>query len=311
MILYGTNPIAWANDDDQSLGAHIPTEQILTEAREIGFDGIENGHRWPQDDPEALKQLLGGYGLKFISGWHSLNLLAHSVEDEKAAIQPHLDKLKHNGCAVCIACETSNSVQGLDVPVNDAPALSDAEMKAFGAKVEEIAQYCADQGIALVYHHHMGTVVETSEEIDAFMAATGPATKLLFDAGHCYFGSNGADPAPVLERYADRVSHFHAKNVRPAVIAEVRERGLSFMDGVRKGVFTVPGDDEGGIDFAPLLSMLKDKGYGGWLVIEAEQDPEVHNPLHYQTLGLKSLKQMAREAGLDSGQTSDQREELT
>ena len=79
MIRFGTNPIAWANDDDQTLGAHIPTEQILREAAEIGFDGIENGHRWPAD-PEALRQLLGGYGLAFVSGWHSLNLLAHGVE---------------------------------------------------------------------------------------------------------------------------------------------------------------------------------------------------------------------------------------
>ena len=298
MILYGTNPIAWANDDDQSLGAHIPTEQILTEASEIGFDGIENRHRWPQDDPEALKQLLGGYGLKFISGWHSLNLLAHSVEDEKKAIQPHLDKLKHNGCKVCIVCETSNSVQGLDVPVNHAPILSDGGMRDFGAKVEEIAQYCADQGIALVYHHHMGTVVETPEEIDAFMAATGPATKLLFDAGHCYFGANGGDPLPVLKKYIDRVAHFHAKNVRTAVMQQVREDKMSFMDGVRAGVFTVPGDAEGGIDFAPLLKELKSAGYQGWIVVEAEQDPDVRNPLEYQTLGLKTLKTIASEVQL-------------
>ncbi|WP_424830599.1 myo-inosose-2 dehydratase [Ruegeria sp.] len=301
MILYGTNPIAWANDDDQTLGAHIPTEQILSEAHRIGFDGIENGHRWPQDDPEALKQLLGGHGLQFISGWHSLNLLAHSVEDEKAAIQPHLDKLKHNGCKVCIVCETSNSVQGLDVPVNDAPVLSADEMEAFGAQVEEIAQYCADQGIELVYHHHMGTVVETPAEIDAFMAATGPATKLLFDAGHCYFGANGQNPTPVLMKYADRVSHFHAKNVRPDVMKRVRETGMTFMDGVRAGVFTVPGDAEGGIDFTPLLRALAEKGYEGWIVIEAEQDPEQRNPYEYQSMGLASLKQTARETGLDKG----------
>jgi len=298
MIQYGTNPIAWANDDDQTLGADIPTEQILTEARDIGFDGIENGHRWPQDDAEALKKLLGGYDLKFISGWHSLNLLAHSVEDEKTTIQPHLDKLKHNGCKVCIVCETSNSVQGLDQPVNDASNLTKDEMKAFAKDVETIAQYCADQGIALVYHHHMGTVVETPAEIDAFMAATGPATKLLFDAGHCYFGSNGQDPAPVLAKYIDRVSHFHAKNVRPVVMKDVREKDMSFMDGVRSGVFTVPGDDEGGIDFTPLLQIMKDHNYEGWIVIEAEQDPEIRNPFDYQSMGLKSLKETAQKVGL-------------
>lgn len=297
MILFGTNPIAWANDDDQTLGAHIPTEQILTEASKIGFDGIENGHRWP-DEPEALKQLLGGHGLKFISGWYSLNLLVQSVEDEKKAIQPHLDKLKHNGCKVCIVCETSNTIQGSDTDLSQSPVLSADEMKAFGAKVEELAAFTASQGIDLVYHHHMGTVVENADEIDAFMAATGPATKLLFDAGHCYFGTKGADPTPILAKYIDRVRHFHAKNVRPAVMKQVRDEGLSFMDGVRAGVFTVPGDEEGGVDFQPLLKILKDAGYEGWIVIEAEQDPEVREPFKYQSLGLKTLKSIASEVGL-------------
>ncbi len=297
MIQFGTNPIAWANDDDQSLGAHIPTEQILREASGIGFDGIENGHRWP-DDPAALKALLGQYGLRFISGWYSLNLLTQSVAEEWQAIQPHLAKLKANGCKVCIACETSNSVQGLSCPVNNAPVLSPEAMRDFGAKVEELAGLLAAEGIALAYHHHMGTVVETPAEIDAFMAATGPATKLLFDAGHYYFGSNGQDPTPALRVHVGRLAHFHAKNVRPAVMGDVRERGLSFMDGVRAGVFTVPGDEEGGVDFTPLLRILKDAGYDGWIVIEAEQDPSVRNPFEYQSLGLKTLKSAAAEVGL-------------
>jgi inosose dehydratase len=297
MIRFGTNPIAWANDDDQTLGADIPTARILDEAgRQIGFDGIENGHRWPQDDPEALRALLAGYGLAFVSGWHSLNLLAHSVADEQRAIQPHLDKLRHNGCSVAIVCETSNSVQGLDQPLSTRPVLDAAGMRDFGARVEEVAAYCAAQGIDLVYHHHMGTVVQSPADIDAFMAATGPATKLLFDAGHCYFG--GGDPAEVLARHVGRVRHFHAKNVRPAVRARVEGEGLSFMDGVRAGVFTVPGDQEGAIDFAPLLGILKGAGYDGWIVIEAEQDPAQRNPLLYQTLGLATLKRLSRAAGL-------------
>jgi inosose dehydratase len=300
MIRYGTNPIAWANDDDQSLGADIPTERILDEAgRQIGFDGIENGHRWPQDDPEALRVLLGKYGLKFVSGWHSLNLLVNSVEHEKRAIQPHLDKLKHNGCTVAIACETSNSIQGLDQPLSSRPTLDAVAMKDFGARVQEIAQYCADQGIDLVYHHHMGTVVQSPEDIDALMAATGPATKLLFDAGHCYFG--GGDPAKVLTKHIGRLRHFHAKNVRPAVRARVEAEGLSFMDGVRSGVFTVPGDQEGAVDFEPLLQILAANKYDGWIVIEAQQDPDVHNPLLYQTLGLATLKRLAKKVGLDRG----------
>ena len=297
MILFGTNPIAWANDDDQSIGADIPTARILDEAgRQIGFDGIENGHRWP-NDPEALRALLGSYGLTFISGWYSTNLLVQSVEAEIAAVQGHLAKLKHNGCKVCIVCETSNAIHGDAArPVNDRPVLTAEEMVAFGAKLEAFAAYLAGQGVTLVYHHHMGTIVESSEEIDALMAATGPHTHLLFDAGHCAFG--GGDPVAVLTKHVARVRHFHAKNIRPAITAKVRAEGWSFLQGVLGGAFTVPGDQEGGVDFAPLLKILAGAGYDGWIVIEAEQDPKLRNPLLYQTLGLATLKRLSREAGL-------------
>ena len=297
MILFGTNPIAWANDDDRSIGADIPTARILDEAgRQIGFDGIENGHRWP-DDPEELRALLAGYGLKFISGWYSTELLVRSVEDEIAACQHHLAKLRHNGCKVMIVCETSNAIHGdAGRAVNDRPRLTAAEMTAFGAKLEAFAAWLAAQGVTLVYHHHMGTIVESPEEIDALMAATGPHTHLLCDAGHCAFG--GGDPVAVLTRHVGRVRHFHAKNIRPEIVARVRGEGLSFLQGVVAGAFTVPGDQEGGVDFGPLLKILAQAGYDGWIVIEAEQDPKVRNPLLYQTLGLATLKRLARDAGL-------------
>lgn len=299
MIRYGTNPIAWANDDDRSIGADIPTAQILHEAGEvIGFDGIENGHRWPED-PQALRTLLGSYGLAFISGWYSTELLTRSVEAEIDAVQGHLAKLKANGCAVCIVCETSNAVHSdPSHPVNDRPHLSADEMRDFGAKIEAFAAYLAGEGITLVYHHHMGTVVESPAEIDAFMAATGPATHLLFDAGHCAFG--GGVPAEVLARHVGRVRHFHAKNIRRAICDRVRAEDLSFIEGVLAGAFTVPGDPEGEIDFVPLLRLLAQAGYDGWLVIEAEQDPTVRSPLVYQSMGLKALKAAAHEAGLDA-----------
>jgi inosose dehydratase len=297
MILYGTNPIAWSNDDDQTLGAHISLEQCLDETAKIGFDGIEKGHKLPVT-PEGIARELGGRGLKYISGWHSLNLLTNSIADEKAAMQPFLDLLKAVGSKVIITCETSNAIHGNDaVPVNSKPVLAASDWADFGHGVEALAAFAAEQGITLVYHHHMGTVVESEAEIDLFMKHTGPATKLLFDTGHCYFG--GGNPAAVAERHMARVRHIHAKNVRPAIMRQVREEGLSFLEGVRRGVFTVPGDPEGGVDFRPVLATAAAHGYEGWLVIEAEQDPSVRIPFEYQSMGLKALKALARDVGLD------------
>ncbi|ACM35031.1 MULTISPECIES: myo-inosose-2 dehydratase [Rhizobium/Agrobacterium group] len=297
MILYGTNPIAWSNDDDRTLGAHISLDQCLDETSKIGFDGIEKGHKFPQE-PAALRAVLEPRGLRYVSGWHSLNLLTNSIEDEKAAMQPALDLLKAMGSKVIIVCETSNAIHGDDgKPVNDRPKLADSEWAAFGAGVEALAEFAAAQGIALVYHHHMGTIVESEEEIDKLMANTGPHAKLLLDTGHCLFG--GGNPERVATNYMSRVGHIHAKNIRPVIAKQVRDEKLSFLEGVRRGVFTVPGDSEGGVNFPPVLKIAGEHGYQGWLVIEAEQDPDVRNPYDYQSLGLASLKAMAKAAGLD------------
>ncbi|WP_319532256.1 myo-inosose-2 dehydratase [uncultured Cohaesibacter sp.] len=296
MILFGTNPIAWSNDDDQTLGAHITLEQCLDETAKIGFDGIEKGHKLPTT-PEGIEKELGGRGLKYVSGWHSLNVLTNSIEDEKAAMQSYLDLLKAVGSKVIITCETSNAIHGADdTPVNNKPVLSAEQWEAFGKGVEELAQFAADQGIKLVYHHHMGTVVESPEEIDLFMKFTGPATHLLLDTGHCYFG--GGNPEEVAKKYMGRVGHLHAKNIRPDIMKQVREDNLSFLEGVRRGVFTVPGDPDGIVAFEPVLKIAAENKYDGWIVIEAEQDPDVRNPLEYQTMGLKALKAMSKDAGL-------------
>lgn len=293
MIRFGTNPIAWSNDDDQSLGAHIPLERCLSEAAEIGFDGIENGHKFPWE-PSDLAAVLEPHGLRFVSARYSMNLLVYDAETEIALVQPHLDRLGAMGCTVCIACETSNAIHGNDhAPLSASPRLERDEWARFGERVEAVARHCEGQGLTLVYHHHMGTVVETPAEIDRFTAHTGPATKLLFDAGHFYFGGGGVDPAPLPREIRRPRRPFPRKNVRPEVMAEVRRQDLSFLEGVRRGVFTVPGDTEGDVAFGPCLDVLAGAGYDGWVVIEAEQDSGARDPLQYQSLGLRTLKDLA------------------
>ncbi|MEZ5886247.1 MAG: myo-inosose-2 dehydratase [Paracoccaceae bacterium] len=296
MILFGTNPIAWSNDDDRTIGGHISLDECLDDCMNIGFDGIEKGNKFPADT-QGLRAVLEPRGLRFVSGWHSLNLLVNDIEAEKRAMQPFLDLLKAMGCKVIIACETSNSVHGNDaVAVNDRPRLDEGQWPGFCAGIEALAAYAAAQGITLVYHPHMGTVIETEAEVDRLMAGTGPHTHLLLDTGHCTFA--GGDPLALARRHMGRVRHVHAKNVRPEIMAEVRDEGLSFLEGVRRGVFTVPGDPAGCVDFMPVLSVAAEHGYRGWLVIEAEQDPLKADPFKYQMMGLACLRHFAARAGL-------------
>ncbi len=297
MIRYGTNPIAWSNDDDRTLGGDIPLEQCLSDAGRIGFDGIEKGHKFP-DDAGALKAVLDACGLAYVSGWHSLNLLGRSVVDEIAAIEPQLHVLTALGSSVFIACETTGGISSnIDAPISARPTLDSGAWPAFCADVEAVAAHCADRGVRLAYHYHMGTVVETAGDIEAFMAHAGPNTWLLLDTGHAAFA--GADPTALAERYMDRIVHIHAKNLRPAIRDKALAEDLSFLDAVRLGVFTVPGDEEGCVDFPAVLRVAARHGYSGWLISEAEQDPAVRDPVEYQTLALETLRAMARDAGLD------------
>ncbi len=298
MILYGTNPIAWSNDDDQTIGAHLSLEDCLSDCSKIGFDGIEKGHKMPSEG-KALKEKLGEFGLRFVGGWHSTNLLVNDIATEIAALQNFIDMTRAAGGDHINACECSNTVHGSDTtPVNHRPIMSDDQWARFSEGYEALSKHAHEQGVKMGYHHHMGTIIESAADIDRFMAMAGPFTRLLLDTGHCTFG--GADPYEVADRYMDRVTHIHAKNIRPDIMKQVRSENLSFLEGVRRGVFTVPGDAEGCVDFSPVLKVAAKHGYSGWLVIEAEQDSAVREPFHYQNMGLKALKSISREVGLDT-----------
>jgi inosose dehydratase len=297
MILYGTNPIAWSNDDDQSIGAHLTLDDCLSDCRKIGFDGIEKGHKMPGDGA-MLKARLAEYGLRYAAGWHSTNLLVNDIDTEKSSLAQFIEMTKAAAGDHINACECSNTVHGnAAVPVNDRPIMTDAQWERFSAGYEELSRFAADRGVKMGYHHHMGTIIESGADIDRFMAMAGSHTRLLLDTGHCTFG--GTNPATVAEKYMGRVTHIHCKNIRPEIMRQVREDNLSFLEGVRRGAFTVPGDPEGCVDFAPVLRVAAEHGYSGWLVIEAEQDSLVREPFVYQSMGLAALRSMTRAAGID------------
>ena len=249
-------------------------------------------------DPQALRAVLSPHGLDLVSGWYSLGLLRRGVDAEKAAMETHLRLLREMGCEVCVLCETSYSVHGIrSAPLSSRPTLSEGEWPGFAGALTEIARHVAGEGLTPVYHQHMGTAVQTEDEIEQLLSRTGEELKLLLDTGHAVMA--GMDPGAFARRHAGRIRHLHLKNVRLAVAREATQRDWSFLDAVRAGVFTVPGDEEGGMDFMPVLRAAAAVGYEGWLVVEAEQDPSVREPGTYQSMGLAALRAMAREVGLD------------
>jgi inosose dehydratase len=291
----GINPITWTNDDMPELGGDIPLETCLAETREAGYSGTELGGKFPRTSAE-LGPILSRHGLKLISGWYDGRILEREVAAEFAAIEPHLTLLRDLGCKVVVYADTSGRRRDEGFPpISQRPALADADWPAYGRKVTALAERMAAFGVRMAFHHHMGTIVETEADIDRLMAGTGEAVGLLFDTGHCLFA--GGDPAALLERNIARVVHVHCKDVRRAVLDRALAEDMSFMGAVLEGVFTVPGD--GCIGFTPLLRRLRERGYSGWLVVEAEQDPRKAHPLTFARRGYRNLHASAIEAGFD------------
>ena len=293
-ISFGVSPIAWINDDMPELGGDTPVETVLGDARDIGFAGIELGGKFPRD-PVALAKLLNSFDLHLIGGWYSSSLLTRSAEDEIAAMQDHLLLLRALGSSVFVIAETSNAIHGnRAVPLRQSPVLEHHEWIAFGERMTQVGDYLAGQGLRLAYHHHLGTAVENADELDHFLRYTGESVGLTLDSGHAALG--GIDPLWVIEAHSDRIAHVHCKDVRRSVFDRLMERKGSFLDGVLDGMFTAPGD--GDLDFAELIRALSGIDYSGWIVIEAEQDPEEADPRDYSRLGLDTLRRAARDSGL-------------
>ncbi len=294
-IRFGVAPIAWTNSDLPQLGGDTTLETCLVQSRQAGFSGTETGVKFPMDAAQ-LAPILQRHGLKLVSGWFSGELLSGSVEAEKARIESQLATFKVLGAPVLVYAETTGSVQSqIDVPVSRRPRIPDEQFRAYGRKLSALAEHLADRGVALTYHHHMGTIVETQREIDLLMDNTGLAVGLLVDTGHLTYA--GADVMDVTRRHARRINHVHCKDVRLDVLKKVRQEDASFLSAVLAGVYTVPGD--GFVDYFAFARLLADIGYQGWAVVEAEQDPVKAPPLEYSRMGRDHLAAAFSAAGYD------------
>ena len=279
-VKLGIAPIAWTNDDMPDLGKENTFEQCVSEMALAGFTGSEVGNKYPKD-PEVLKKALELRGVEICNQWFSSFLITKPFEEVEKEFRAQLAFLKAMGAKVIGASEQSYSVQGqLDTPIfGHKYEMNDQEWDTFCTGMNKLGKIAKEEyGIALTFHHHMGTVVQSLAEVDRMMENTDPEyVSLLFDTGH--FTYCGEDPLEVVKKYVHRIKHVHLKDIRPEVVEQVKKENMSFLAGVRAGAFTIPGD--GCINYDPIFKVLEEAGYEGYMVVEAEQDPAKANPLEY------------------------------
>lgn len=277
-IKLGIAPIGWTNDDLPELGGHIPLEQCLDEMAQTHFEGCELGNKFPRD-PELLHPLLKARHLDLASGWFSSFFTENDPKTTVDAFVQHRDFLYAMGAKVIVVCECGHAVQGKAVPVfSTKPIFNETQWDLLVTGLEILGRLAQEKEMRLVYHYHMGTGVQTRNDIDQLMTRTSPEwVALLVDTGHLVYA--GDDPLSLIQAYPERVKHVHLKDIRKTVLDQVHSQHMSFLDSVKAGVFTVPGD--GMIDFPPLFEALQQQNFQGWFIVEAEQDPEKANPLEY------------------------------
>ncbi|ANW25483.1 myo-inosose-2 dehydratase [Vibrio coralliilyticus] len=294
-VQYGISPLTWTNDDMPELGGEIPLETCLSEMAQAGFTGTELGTKYPRE-PEVLIPLLEKHNLVLASGWYSGNLMTLTADEEIDAMQQHIRLLKAAGCKAMVYGEVSNSVHGdIDTPLSQRVILSMGEWKTYCEKLTKVAKYLLEEhDIKLSFHHHVGTICETEDDINLLMELTGPEVFLTLDTGHVTYG--GGNPVTMIERWGHRIGHMHFKDLRLGVMKTARDADKSFLNAVLDGVFTVPGT--GDVNYDDVFAALKARNYEGWLLVEAEQDPAKAHPLTFAKTAYENISGYAEKYGL-------------
>lgn len=282
-------PINWTNDDLPELGGEIPFDRCIAEMSQAGYMGCEVGTKFTKD-ARLLKSQLEPLGLQVCNQWFGFCFTALSYAEVEKEFLAQLNFLRLLGANIIGGAELgSKNRVGKNVPILGQRELFDSEdWKKTTSGMDKLGKIAADEGFRLCYHTHMGMGIQTIKETQRLMESTNPDFVFLnYDCGHFYFA--GDKHLVALDKFISRIGHIHLKDIRLNILEQVKTQQKSFLDAVKMGVFTVPGDG-GVIDFTAIVNRLKSIDYSGWLVVEAEQDPAKANPLHYAQKAIGYLK---------------------
>lgn len=284
-ILWGIAPIGWRNDDIPEIGAENTLQHLLSDIVVAGFQGTEVGGFFPE--AKVLNKELGLRNLRVAGQWFSSYMIRDGINNVRDPFHNQCRYLQEVHADVIVVSEQTYSVQCLEKNIfTEKPYFTNEEWNILCQGLDELGKIAEQYNLKLVYHHHMGTGVQTAKEVGRLMANTDPRyVHLLYDTGHIYV-SDG-DYLTLLHTHIDRIKHVHFKDVRRNVLDDCRKDGKSFLQSFLSGMFTVPGD--GCIDFTQVYNTLLADNYKGWIVIEAEQDPAVAHPLEYALIARKYI----------------------
>jgi len=273
-VTVGTAPINWNNEDVPDYRPRTPYDLLLDEMARAGYEGTEIGSEFPRE-PEQILRDLGARGLRPASRFCAVNLRVpaeREAEIERAErVARFLASLGED--IIIIADSGDEHRRSIAGRVSRQDMLDDAGWRSMAEGLHALAKRCGSAGVRLAFHNHVGTYVETEEELRRLLDMTEPdLVGLCFDVGHMQYAAGNV--MQIAERYGGRIRYLHLKDVDPEILERCRRERLGFHDALRLGIFTEFGN--GMLDFKRLFEALDAHRYAGWVIVE--QDTTMKTP---------------------------------
>lgn len=276
----GTAPVSWGIMEVEGWSGQQAYREVLDEMTQAGYAGTELGpYGYLPTEPERVTEELSARGLALVSSFVPIPL--EEPERHAASFQEAMTVAKLLAQAGARLIVLAGDMKPARMAVagrvlEERDGMSDEQWASATRILTRVAISCRELGLATVFHHHVGTLIETPREIERLCASTDAGLiGLCLDTGHYLYG--GGDPVEAVQKYGARIRHLHLKDVQPMALASARREGLDFLAAVRHGVFCELG--EGAVNFPRVIEELMARDYDGWAIVEQDVDasqPGVH-----------------------------------
>ena len=252
-------PISWGVCEVPGWGYQLSPTRVLKEMHQVGLAATELGPAgFLPPEPEAAATVLGANHLCAVGGFTPL-VLHDPGHDPSPEVESVLGTYRATGSTVLVLSAVSG-LEGYDAR----PTLDDTGWATLLANLDRISAMAAERGVRAVLHQHVGTMVESPNEVERVL--DGSSVQLCLDTGHMLIG--GSDPVEITRQAAARIGHVHLKDVDSPIAAKVRSGELTYTQAVRAGMYRPLG--QGDVDVAAIVGHLETTGYTGWYVLEQD-----------------------------------------
>lgn len=252
-------PISWGVCEVPGWGFQMERDRVLDEMVSLGYTAVEFGPLgFLPVEAAGRVAVLAEHGLKSVGGFVPV-VLHDPGHDPEAEIRAELDVFKAAG-ATTMVLAASTGQDGYD----SRPELNAEGWATLFANLDKLEKVAAEYGVLAVIHPHVGTMVETGDDVEKVLA--GSRIGFCLDTGHMMIG--GADPVEFARKHADRIKHVHAKDVNESVADQVRDGSKTYIEAVASGLYAPLG--QGDVDIKTIVDSLEAVGYDGWYVLEQD-----------------------------------------